>query len=119
MSATIVIVRKLALALPGVDEGVCYGTPAFYVRRRMVSRLRDDLETLVVAYPKAEREALIDRRPDVFSVTDHYRNYDNVLLNLLAVDEELLRGILEGAWRLKAAKNQVAAYDAARRSEKA
>ncbi len=114
MAANIETVRRLALALPGIEEGICYGTPAFYLRRKMVVRLRDDHETLVVAFPKADREALIDRRPDVFSVTDHYRNYDNVLLSLLAVDEALLRQMIEGAWRLKAAKKQVTAYEVTR-----
>ncbi len=114
MSVTIEIVRKIACALPGVEEGICFGTPAFYVRRKMVARLRDDHETLVIALPKAERDALIDRQPDLFSVTEHYRNYDNVLLNLLAADEEWLRRMIEGAWRFKAAKRQVAAYEATR-----
>lgn len=104
MAVHIETVRRLALALPGIEEGVCYGTPAFYVRRKMVVRLRDDHETLVVAFPKVEREALIDGRPDVFSVTDHYRNYDNVLLSLLAVDEGLLQEMIEAAWRFRAAK---------------
>ncbi len=114
MAASIETVRRLALALPGIEEGICYGTPAFYVRRKMVVRLRDDLETLVVAFPEAEREALIDRRPDVFSVTDHYRNYDNVLVSLLAVDEALLGEMIAGAWRLKAGKREVAAYEVPR-----
>ena len=33
MAATIELVRRLALALPGVREGLCHGTPAFYVRQ--------------------------------------------------------------------------------------
>ncbi len=115
MSVTIETVRTIALALPGVEEGICYGTPAFYVRRKMVARLRDDHETLVVAFSKAERDALIDRHPDVFSVTAHYRNYDNVLLNLQAADEALLRRMVEGAWRFKAPKKQVSAYHDAMR----
>ena len=85
----------------------------------MVTRLRDDHETLVVAFPKREREALIDQRPDVFSVTDHYRNYDNVLLGLLAADEKLLRRMLEGAWRLRATRKQAVAYEVTRRQAEA
>lgn len=114
MSATVETVRHIAFALPGIEEGICYNTPAFYVRGKMVVRLRDDLETLVVAFPKAERPALIDRQPDVFSVKAHYLPYNNVLLNLLAADEELLRRMIEGAWRLKATKQQLAAYELSR-----
>ena len=47
----------------------------------------------------------------MFSVTDHYRNYPAVLVNLLAVNRELLGRMIEGAWRLQASRKQVAAYD--------
>jgi len=111
MAATIELARRLALALPGVQEGVCHGTPAFYVRRKLMLRLWEDGETLVVRFPKEKRAALIRQNPDVFSVTDHYRNYPAVLLNLLAVNRELLARMIEGAWRLQASARQVSAYD--------
>jgi hypothetical protein len=69
MAATIELVRSLALALPGVQEGICFGTPAFYVRRKLMLRLWEDGETLVVRFPKEKRAALIRGNPDVFSVT--------------------------------------------------
>ena len=111
MAATIELVRRMALALPGVQEGVCFGTPAFYVRRKLMLRLRKDGETLVVRFPKEKRAALIEGNPDVFSVTDHYRNYPAVLVNLLAANREVLDRIIEGAWRLQASRTQVSAYD--------
>ena len=111
MGVTIALVRRLALALPGVQEGVCFGTPAFYVRRKLMLRLREDGETLVVRFPKEKRAALIEENPDVFSVTDHYRNYPAVLVNLLAVNREVLGRMIEGAWRLQASRKQVSAYD--------
>jgi hypothetical protein len=101
----------MALGLPEVQEGVCFGTPAFYVRRKLMLRLREDGETLVVRFPREKRAALIEENPDVFSVTDHYRNYPAVLVNLLAVNRELLSRMIEGAWRLQASRKQVAAYD--------
>jgi len=113
MAATVELVRRMALALPGVQEGVCHGTPAFYVRRRLMLRLWEDCETLVVRCPKETRTALIEENPDVFWVTDHYRNYPAVLVNLLAVDRELLWRMIEGAWRMQASHKQVAAYDLA------
>ncbi len=111
MAATIELVWRLALALPGVQEGVCHGTPAFYVRRKLMLRLWEDGETLVVKFPREKRAALIRGNPDVFSITDHYRNYPAVLVNLLAINRELLGRMIEGAWRLQASRKQVAAYD--------
>ena len=101
----------MALALPGVQEGVCFGTPAFYVRRKLMLRVWEDGEILVVRVPKEKRAALIEENPDVFSVTDHYLNYPAVLVNLLAVNRELLGRMIEGAWRLQASRKQVSAYD--------
>jgi hypothetical protein len=103
----------MALALPGVQEGVCFGTPAFYVRRKLMLRLSVDGEMLVVRFPKEKRAALIDDNPDVFSVTDHYRNYPAVLVNLLAVNRELLGRMIEGAWRMQASRKLVSEYDRA------
>ena len=54
-----------------MQEGVCHGTPAFYVRRKLMLRLWEDGETLVVRFPKEKRAALIEENPDAFSVTDH------------------------------------------------
>ena len=44
MAANIRDVRRMALALPGVEEGVCHGTPAFYVRKRLMLRLAKLIE---------------------------------------------------------------------------
>ena len=114
MAATIELVRRMALALPGVREGVCFGTPAFYVGRKLMLRLREDGEMLVVRFPRENRAALIEENPDAFSVTDHYRNYPAVLVNLLAVNRKLLGRMIEGAWRLQASGQQVSAYDRSR-----
>ena len=107
MPADLSLVRELALALPGVEEGVCFGTPAFYVGRKLMLRFWEDGETLVVRYPKEQREALIDSNPDVFFVTAHYENYPAVLINLLAVKRSLLKEMIEGAWRMQAPKKLV------------
>lgn len=105
-------VRRLALALPGVEERLCHATPAFYVRKKIFARLQEDGETLSLAHPKAQRDTLIECAPDVFSVTPHFQNYDYVLVNLHAAGETQLREHLAGAWRLKATKQAVAAFDA-------
>jgi len=114
MAVSFAVVRQIALALPGVEERPCHATPAFYVRKKILGRLQEDGETLSLAFPKAERAALLERWPDVLSVTPHFQNYDYVLVNLHAANEALVRERLEGAWRMKAAKQAVAEYDAKR-----
>ena len=109
MAATFDNVRQMALPLPGVTEGQCYGTPALYVGRKLVVRLWEDGETLVAKVDREERARLLEAFPDVFFLTDHYRNYSNVLVNLPVITQDHLRRIIEGAWRMVASKRQIAA----------
>ncbi|MGV3722329.1 MAG: MmcQ/YjbR family DNA-binding protein [Actinomycetota bacterium] len=106
--------REVALAFPGMEEGPCYGPPAFRVRGKLLGRLREDGDSLVVKTDIAEREALLGSDPDVFYITDHYRAYPMVLMRLSRVEPEVLRELLEDAWRQSAAKRVVAAYDQGR-----
>jgi len=98
-------VREIGLSLPGVVESTSYGTPSLKLdgkRGRMIARLREDGETLVVRCPIPEREMLIEAEPDVFTVTDHYRDHDYVLIRLAAADRDLLDERLTEAWALVA-----------------
>jgi hypothetical protein len=109
MPVTFDEVRQLALALPEVDEGTSYGTPAFKVRGKFLSRLKEDGETLVVRIDMDERDVLMAANPETFYITDHYRGYPAMLVRMAAVDAEELRELLEEAWRLVAPKRLVAA----------
>ena len=104
--------RRLLLALPGVEEGPCYGTPGFRVRGKFLARLRDNNETLVVKCGFDERDFRMQADPDAFFTTDHYRGYPTVLVRLSAVPVKELEAVLAQAWRLGAPKRMVAAYDA-------
>jgi len=104
-------VRKLAFALPEVEEGTSYGTPAFRVRKKFLARLREDGETLVVMIDFDERDILMAANPETFYITDHYRGYPAMLVRLATVDPDDLRELLEGAWRRVAPKRLVAALD--------
>ncbi len=107
-------VRRVALALPGVEEGPCYGTPGFRVRGKFLARLREDGETLAIRCSDEEREFRLQTDPAAFFITDHYRGHPAVLIRLAAIDPAALREIFEHAWRKQAPKRLVAAYDAER-----
>jgi hypothetical protein len=104
-------VRHIALALPGAEEGTSYGTPAFFVRRRHFGRLREEGDALVVRCNVYERKYLIEDRPDVFYVTDHYRGWPYVLVRLATVDPDLMRERLDESWREVAPRKLVAELD--------
>jgi len=108
---TLTTVRRLALAFPGVEEGLSYGTPGFRVRGRFLARLWEDGETLVVKCGDVEREFRMKADPETFFTTEHYRGYPTVLVHLASVSEEDLHAVLEEAWRRQAPKRLVKEYD--------
>ncbi len=108
---TLTTVRRLALALPGVEEGPCYGTPGFRVRGKFLARLWEDGETLVVKCGDDERDFRMQADPKTFFTTDHYHGYPTVLVHLTRVRAADLRAILEQAWRRSAPKRLTAEYE--------
>ena len=99
------VVRELALALPGVEEGTSYGTPALKVHGKLIARLKEDGESLVIRIGFLERQELMDVDPEVFYITDHYLNYPAMLVHLSKVRRGVIRQLLEQAWRRTAPKH--------------
>jgi hypothetical protein len=108
---TLATVRRLALAFPGVEEGLSYGTPGFRVRGKFLARLWEDGETLVVKCGDDERDFRMKANPATFFVTEHYRGYPTVLVRLARVRQADLQAVLEEAWRRQAPKRLVKEYD--------
>ena len=106
-------VRKFALAWPEVEDGTSYGTPALKVRKKMLARLREDDDSLVISgVPADEREMLIESQPRVFYFTDHYRDYPMVLIRLSKAKPATVEPLLRRHWRTLASKKVVREYDA-------
>lgn len=99
-------VRKLAMGLPGVEEGTSYGTAAFKVGGKLIARLKEDGETLVLATTFEEREGLMAEEGETYFLTDHYLNYPWVLVRLKRVKAEVLRELVERAYRLAKEKKK-------------
>jgi hypothetical protein len=111
-------VRRLALAFPGVEEGLSYGTPGFRVRGKFLARMWEDGETLVVKCGDDERDFRMKADPETFFITDHYRGYPTVLVRLTSVTTMDLRDVLEQAWRLNAPRRLVKEYEQGLRESK-
>ena len=93
-------VRDLALSLSGVEESTSYRTPAMKVGGKLIARLKEDGETIVVPMTIDERDVRIEADPDVFFVTDHYVPWPYVLVRLAKVTRTDLRELLQDAWRM-------------------
>ena len=106
-------VVELGTRLPGVEVGSSFGTPALKVRGKFMCRLRTNPDALVLRVSDlGEREALLQGQPEAFFTTPHYDGYPAVLVRLEAVDPVELAELVEEAWRLRAGKRAVAAWDA-------
>jgi len=105
-------VRAFALAWPEVEDGTSYGTSALKVRKKMLVRLKEDGDSLVVpGVPADERAMLVGTRPKLFYFTDHYRDYPIVLLRLSKAKRADVEPLLRRQWRLLASKKAVAAFE--------
>jgi len=91
-------VRKIGLALPGVEESTAYGSPALKVHGKLLacvpSHRSAEPGSLVVRIDFDNRAELLAATPDVYYVTDHYLNYTAVLVRLSRVKPEVLRDLL-------------------------
>ena len=106
------VVALAQAELPETELSTSYGTPALKVRRNLFARLREDERQMAVFVDFMEREALTQENPDTFIVTDHYRDYPMVMVNLARVDAEELHEILIESWRRRAPKSFVADLEA-------
>jgi hypothetical protein len=98
-----------ALKLPGVEPGRSYRTPALYVRKRLLARLREDGESVALRVDFLDREVLLEADPAAFFLTDHYRAYPWVLLRLAKARHARALEVLERAWRDAAPRRLVGA----------
>ena len=101
--------RKTLLPMPGVTEKLLFETPAFYVNNKIFTRIKEDGENLVIG--TIERDKWIQANPDVYHITEHYRNYDYMLVRLNNVQPDELAGLLITAWRNRATKKLIKQYD--------
>lgn len=99
-------VREIAFELPNVEDGLSYGAPALKVDgKRLFVRLREDLNAVVIKTTFEEREELMNADPIVFYITDHYRDYEWVLVDLGAVSRPSLAAMIKRAHSLALNEN--------------
>jgi hypothetical protein len=105
---------KIGCSLPEVEEGIWFRTPALKVRGKSFVRLKEDGASVVFLLENVdEQEFLIRAQPDLYFITDHYRDWPAVLARLprLRAPECKLR--LEEAWKIKAPKKLLALRETA------
>jgi hypothetical protein len=94
---------RIALAMPATETSTSYGTPAVKVRGKLMSRWRTEAEgALAIRCDFLDRQILLLAQPEIFFLTDHYRDYPMILMRLEKASRTTMAEAVERAWRLVA-----------------
>ena len=106
------IVREIGLAMPDVEEGTMYGSPALKVRGKLLTCLAihksAEPESLALCIDFDQRAGLLAEGPETYYLTDHYVNYPVVLVRLSQIRIGQMRDLLGSAWRFVTAQKRTA-----------
>ncbi len=101
-------VRKIGLALPGVEESTMYGAPALKVHGQLLACIATNKSaepnTLIARVGFEQREELLKQGLQTYYLKPHYENYPAVLVRLSRIDPDALRSLLKLAWRFATTK---------------
>ena len=95
------MIRRVARALPDVEEGTSYRTPAWRHRGKLLARLHQDGCSIVLKVGDQTRDHLLQADPQTFFVTDHYLGYPMVLARLDRLSAADLKKLLVRAIETK------------------
>ena len=101
-------VRRIGLALPDVEEGTAYGSPALKVGGQMFACIAihpsAEPNTLAVRIDFDQRDELIAADPNTYYLTDHYVDYACVLVRLARVHPDALPDLVRMGWQFVRAR---------------
>ena len=108
---TIEAVRELAATLPRSYEALVRDRVKFRVGQIVYLDFSRDETLMGFAFPKEERQALVDSEPDKFLMpgTADLR-YNWVEVRLAALDDEEMRELVLDAWRMVVPKRVAAEH---------
>jgi hypothetical protein len=94
-------VRKIGLALPGVEASTAWGAPALKVLGKLLACVPThrsaEPDSLMVRVGLDDRAEMLAAAPETYYVTDHYVGYSGVLVRLSRITTDVLRDLLRMA----------------------
>jgi hypothetical protein len=106
--------RAWACGLPEVEEVTHFGRPSFKVRGKPFAGIEKGGETAVFSVSQDEAAAAVTTDSDVYEEvwrTAGAKVFVGLRVDLASVHEERVLQLIEDAWRNKAPRRLVAAYD--------
>ena len=94
-------VRKIGLALPGVEASTAYAAFALKFQGKLIACVPThksaEAGSLMVRVDFDRRAELLEEAPQTYYLKDHYKNYPAVLVRLAEIRPDELRDLLRGA----------------------
>jgi hypothetical protein len=73
------------------------------VRGKLMSRWRTEAEgALAIRCDFLDRQILLQAQPEVFFLTEHYRDYPMILMRMEKASQRTMLDVVDRAWRLVA-----------------
>ena len=111
---TIDEVRAFAITLPRSSEAFVRGRVKFKIGRIVYLAFSRDGSTMGFAFPKEWRDALVESEPEKFSLpSESDMRYHWVHVDLVAIDADEMRELVEDAWAFVVPKRVAEEYAAA------
>jgi hypothetical protein len=109
---TIDAVRAIARTLPRSYEALVRDRVKFRVGQIVYLAFSRDETIMGFAFPKEERDALVESEPDKFLLPNAGDlRYNWVEVRLDAIDDDEMRELVLDAWRMVVPKKVAAAYE--------
>ncbi len=113
-------VRGIGLSLPDVEESTIHRSPALKLRGKLLTCIpvhrSAEPDSLAVCIDFEKRSVLLSSTPDIYYLTDHYREHPVVLVRLSRIGLGELRNLLEMAWQFVNAQARDRARSARRQT---
>ena len=107
------VVREMALEMTDVESGTAYGAPAVKVNGNLLACVpvnkSAEPDSAAFRIDVDLRSSMIEAKPDVYYVTDHYVAYPTVLVRLSKISRSELRELLGLSWGFVSAKKSIRA----------
>ena len=88
---------KIALGFPGAEEVLWFNKPAVFLCGEFLTKVHDKEEAMTFRVSSMEmRDMMLEAEPELFYITDHYRNFPFVLARLSALTPKMLTELIAG-----------------------
>jgi hypothetical protein len=105
-------VRDMALAMPGAEEVLTWGTDTtFRVRGRMFAVTAPESSYATVKASPEDQAELLAGDPETFAVAPYTGRFGWVRVELARIEPDHMRELVVEAWRRTASTRQVATYE--------